>query len=144
MGGAGADKPAAAVSHKAKRARERRAISTNLLAGVLIILGVLTAAQGYVLNDQATQLALCQQAYSNGFADALDARSQANADAQEALEAWMKTVGQVLSAPDPSGRARLTAAIADYLEKREKARKTQEANPFPEAPRDACEQLGGG
>jgi len=126
-----------------KPRREWR-VSTNVVAVVLVLLGLFTAVQGYVVSGQTKALAVCQQAYSNGFADAFDARAEANAQAQDALDDWMTVVGAVMTSPDSSARTRLVEATTEYLAKRVEARKTQAEHPFPPAPRDACKQLEGG
>ena len=127
----------------ALRRRQVRVISTNVVAVALIVLGVLSGVQGYVLSEQNKALALCQQAYSNGFADALDARTQANTDAQAALDSVMQTFADVITTPDPTARARVQAVLVDYVTKRAEARKAQQEHPYPEAPRDACKHLDG-
>jgi hypothetical protein len=125
-----------------KPRREWR-ISTNVVAVVLLVLGLFTAGQGYIVGKRTQALAECQQQYSNGLADALDARAEANADAQQALEDWMTVVGSVMTSPTGDGRVRLLTATSTYLTKRVEARQQQEEHPFPPAPRDACKQLGG-
>lgn len=123
--------------------RRPRFTSTNLIGVLVVLLGIATAVQSYAQSDATERLAVCQRAYSDGFADALDARTQANTEAQLALDNLMSTVGDVLTSADPAARDRLTAAVSEYLSKRVEAKKTQAANPYPPAPRDACEQMEG-
>ncbi|MBP2341132.1 hypothetical protein JOF41_007386 [Saccharothrix coeruleofusca] len=112
----------------------------KLLAGFFLCLAIFTAAQGW-RQDQATRrVAECTQAYSDGFAAALDERSQASAEAQAALDELMTTVGDVMAATpgDAGARQRVQEAVSEYLTKRAEARKQQQDNPFPPPPRDLC------
>lgn len=105
---------------------------------VVLTLGVLTAVQGYVLGQRTADLSRCQLAYSSGFADALDARSQSSRAAQDALDQWMTSINNTIQAPSPQAADKIRAAFRDYLDARAKAKQTQEDNPYPPAPRDLC------
>ena len=108
------------------------------LIGLLVVaLGIFTAVQSYVQGRATERLAMCQQAYSNGFADALDARSEATAAAQTALDDLLTTVASIT--PTPDGREKFRAALTEYLEKRGAAKKAQQEHPYPPAPRDVCD-----
>lgn len=113
-------------------------VSTNIIAVLMVLLAGFTAVQGYVQDDRTDRLTVCLTAYADGFADALDARSDANADAQGALDDLMVTVGAVLTRAEDRGQ--LVAAVQEYLRQRAEAKKTQAENPYPPAPRDACEE----
>jgi uncharacterized membrane protein YcjF (UPF0283 family) len=116
-------------------------ITTNgVIAFLLIVLGVATAVQSYVQSEATARLTECQTAYANGFADALDARSQATSEAQNALDELLSTVAAIT--PTPEGRNQFREALADYLKKRAEAKKTQQEHPFPPAPRDVCKETG--
>lgn len=121
--------------NRARRSEWR--VSTNLIGVLLILLGVGTAAQGYVLDSRTQRVAVCVSAYADGFADAIEARSQPLREAQDALDELMITVGAVISRTE--GRDELVRAVRDYLRKRAEARESQERNPYPPAPREACE-----
>lgn len=120
--------------------RRRRPTSMAVLGVVVVVLGVFTAVQGYVQGAATARLAECQQAYSNGFADALDARSKATVEAQDALDEFLTTVAHIT--PAPEAQAKFQAAFSEYLDKRAAAKKAQKEHPFPPAPRDVCKETG--
>jgi hypothetical protein len=105
---------------------------------LVVVLGIATAVQGAYQAAGLQRVSDCQTAYSSGFADALDARSSASADAQTALDALMTKVGGALEHSNVGSRAEVQQAVDDYLAARAKAKRTQEQNPYPPAPRDLC------
>lgn len=119
-----------------------RITSNGVIAAVLIALGIATAVQSYVQSAATARLTECQTAYANGFADALDARSQSSREAQDALDAWMTKVNAIIQAPTPEARDQILQAFKDYLAAREQAKDTQRDHPFPPAPRDVCKEDG--
>lgn len=120
-----------------KHGPRARINSQTVIAIVVVLLGVLTVIQGLAQSAATDRLTQCQTNYSNGFADALNARSQSSTDAQEALDDLMSTVGGALqgSAVD---RAAVQRAIADYLAKRDAVKRQQQAHPYPPPPRATC------
>lgn len=113
----------------------------HILAAVVFLLAVGSVVQGYVYNATTQRIADCTRGYSNGFADAIDARSQASQDAQSALDDLMESVGTVVFGTDagtPQARQRFGDALSEFLAKREEAKKQQELNPYPPPPRDVC------
>lgn len=130
-----------------KPARRWRFTATHAIGVVVIVLGVFTAVQSYVqgqanqLQSDATErLQACQTAYSNGFADAIDARSEASADAQNALDDLLSSVASIT--PTPDGRDQFRDALTEYLAKRADAKRAQKEHPYPPAPRDVCKEAG--
>lgn len=129
------------MSEPHQETRRRPRFTTNAVLGtVIVVLGVFTAVQSYVQGEATARLADCQTAYSNGFADALDARSEATAEAQDALDELLTTVAGIT--PTPQGQDTFRDALKDYLDKRAKAKETQAENPYPPAPRDVCKETG--
>lgn len=118
--------------------RRSRFTSTHVLGAVVVVLGVFTAVQGYVQGEATARLTECQTAYANGFADALEARSEASADAQDAVDELWSTVAAIMQSPQ--GREEFAAALDKYQKRRADARKAQEEHPFPPAPRDMCKE----
>jgi hypothetical protein len=117
----------------------RRITGNGVIGLVVFILAVGTVVQGYVASESTRRIAECTKGYSNGFADALDARSDANAQAQQALDDLMTKVGELSAGVStPESRAVFRSALNDYLDKRAEAKKQQAENPFPPAPRDVC------
>lgn len=114
--------------------------SNGVIAAVLIVLGTATAVQSYAQSEATARLTDCQTAYANGFADALDARSTATAEAQDALDELLGKVATLT--PTPQGRAEFRDALDDYLDKRAEAKKAQKEHPYPPAPRDVCKEDG--
>lgn len=121
-----------------KEPRRSRFTTTHVLGAVVVLLGVFTAVQSYVQGEATARLTECQTAYANGFADALDARSKATQEAQEAQDELWTTVASL--SPTPESREVFREALADYLAKRAAAKKAQAENPYPEPPRDVCEE----
>lgn len=125
-----------------KRRRRPRLTATVVLGVVIAALGVFTAVQSYVQSEATERLTACQQAYTDGFADAIDARSQASADAQEALDEWMTKVNEVIKTPSPEAAKQIREAFQEYLDARAEAKETQQDHPYPPAPRDVCREEG--
>lgn len=129
-----------------RRQRWQRRFGASVVPAVLIVLAIVTALQGVVTSrinaDQDAEtkrIQDCQAIYANGFADAIDARANTNRESQEALDELMATVGELATGPgSPAAREKFRAALADYLAKRETAKKRQQENPYPPAPRDLC------
>lgn len=115
-----------------------RFTSNGVIAALLVVLGIATAVQAVVQNQADARQDACQTAYANGFADALDARSQSSREAQDALDAWMTKVNAIIQAPTPEARGQILQAFKDYLAARQEAKDTQADHPFPPAPRDVC------
>lgn len=123
------------------RERRPRFTTTVVLGVVIAVLGVFTAVQSYVQSAATDRLTECQVAYANGFADALDARSSATSEAQNALDEFLSTAAAAV--PTSEGRDQVRKALAEYLAKRADAKKAQAEHPFPPAPRDVCKEAGG-
>jgi len=120
--------------------RKPRFGSIHALGAVVVLLGVFTAVQSYVQGEATAKLADCQQAYTSGFADAIDARSSAAAQAQDALDELLTKVASLT--PTPEARGNFETALNDYLRKRAAAKKAQQEHPYPPAPRDVCKDGG--
>lgn len=123
------------VSGKTSK-RRFRFTSNGVIAVLLVVLGIATAVQSYVQSEATARLTDCQIAYANGFADALDARSTATADAQNAQDELWATIAAL--SPSPQAREQFRDALKVYLGKRAAAKKAQKENPYPPAPRDVC------
>lgn len=142
----------------ARMSRRRRVFRT-----VVVVLIVLSVVSSFVLeyrirsliestrhqvdvnaqNDaRDREIQRCLSAYAGGFAEALEARSKSSSEASAALDEWMTVLNDLLinTRPVPAeqaqARERFREATADYLEKREKAKKQQQANPYPPSPRE--------
>ena len=129
----------------APKKKRVRVTSNGVIAALLIVLGIATAVQASVqsgVNEQQNQANArqdaCQTAYANGFADALEARSKATAEAQDAVDELWATVAAIMQSPE--GREEFRVALDKYLTKRADAKKAQTENPFPPAPRDMCKE----
>lgn len=110
-----------------------------LLGVVVVVLGMLTVAQGFAYNHALRRIVACQSAYSTGFADALEARTNASNQAQQAMDTLIRSIGDNLSSPNRTDRdSQVQKAISDYLAKRAEADAQRQAHPFPPPPRDIC------
>jgi hypothetical protein len=104
-----------------------------------LVLGLAVVLLTTYTTWQTGRLSDCQLEYSNKFADALDARTQATGEAQQALDELMAMVGQLMTAgSSPQAREEFRAALAKYLTNRDTAKRQQQDNPYPPAPRDLC------
>lgn len=133
--GDGANEEGVAMSGSTKSLR-RRIDSVHVIGAIVVVLGVFTAVQSYVQGHATERLTVCTQAYSNGFADAIEQRSKASAEAQDALDEFLSAVSA--ATPTQQGRDLVRDALAQYLSKRADAKKAQSENPFPAPPRDVC------
>lgn len=123
-----------------EKKRKWRVTTNGVIAFLLVLLGTATAVQAYVHSTATARLTECQTAYANGFADALEARSKATAEAQDAQDELWSAVASLT--PTPEGRAAFWAALNEYLDKRAAAKKAQAEHPFPDPPRDVCKEAG--
>lgn len=114
----------------------RRIESVHIIGVIVVVLGVFTAVQSYVQGHATERLTICTQAYSNGFADAIEQRSKASTDAQDALDGFLSAVSA--ATPTAQGQSLVRDALNQYLSKRADAKKAQAENPFPAPPRDVC------
>lgn len=120
-------------------------VNARVVIAVLVVgLGVLTVAQGLVQSAAVRRISECNTAFANQFADALEARSSASQQAQDALDELMTVVGQ-LGATPPTSEADLASrretyrkAITGYLAKRAEVKAQQTKNPYPKPPRESC------
>lgn len=119
----------------------RRPSYQAVMGVVVVVLGLGTAAQGIYQDSATRRIADCTRAYSNGFADAIDARSAASAASQNALDDLMTNVGKLASTEaSPEAREQFRKSLSEYLAKRAEAKKQQQENPYPPAPRDVCSE----
>jgi hypothetical protein len=119
--------------------RRRRPRAEWVLGVVVLLLAIVTVVQGLVQSAATRRVVQCQAEYGNAFADALDARTQASAGAQNALDQLVTTIGNTLNGPpSPARAAAVHQAIAEYLATRAKLKQQQQAHPYPPAPRDLC------
>lgn len=128
----------AAVARKRPRIRLR---FEHYVAIFLVALGLFTAVQSLHQAQQNRRNVDCIRAYTDFFAEALDARSASNASAQEANDELWATIGKLMTggqAGAPQAREKFQAALADFLRKREEAKEQQQRNPYPPPPRDLC------
>lgn len=108
----------------------------RVLGGFVLILSIASAVQGYVLASRTDELTQCLVRYANTTADAIEARSKASSEAQQAEDQMLLTVLQ--QQPTDEGRAAARKAVQGYLDKRAEATKAQREHPYPDAPRDLC------
>lgn len=142
------EEPVAAPDQPAHGRKLQRQFGRSVVPAVLVVLAIVTAVTSVVTartnnaQDMETRrVVACQAAYANGFADALEARSTATTEAQNALDDLMATVGQLTTSNAGEAvetRERFRAALAAYLGKRAEAKKQQQQNPYPPPPRDLC------
>lgn len=137
-----------AAERPARRHQMRRRFGGSVVPAVLVALAIVTAVQSVVTartndaqDEETRRVQKCQLVYANGFADALEARSTATTEAQNALDELMSTVGQLTTGnPGEAAetRAKFRQALDAYLSKRAEAKKQQQQNPYPPPPRDLC------
>jgi urease accessory protein UreF len=128
-----------------ERKRRRRPTYQSVMGVVVVLLGLATAVQGIYQDSATRRVANCTRAYANGFADAIDARSEASAASQNALDGWMTTLDELLTRATPetdtaAARERFRLSTAEYLSKRAEFKKQQAEHPLPPPPRDVCSE----
>ena len=118
--------------------RTGRRIEPQWVIGLVVLaLGVVTVIQGIAFTNRAEDLARCQQAYSNAFADAIDARQHASRNAQRAMDTLVAAIGTRLAHPERDTPT-VQRAIENYLDQRRAYTTQQHRNPYPPPPRDLC------
>jgi hypothetical protein len=123
--------PSAPTARKVRRFTLLHAIGL-----IVVALTIMSALQSWYQSRAAAQLTRCLTAYANANADAIDARSKANAEGQKASVDMWRTV---FSLPQTdAGRAEARRVFQNYLDKQDAALKAQQEHPFPAAPRDVC------
>lgn len=135
-----------AADQPTPRKRFRRWFNRAFVPGVLITMAVVTVVQSVITartnaaqDVEIKRVQACQLAYANDFADAIDARASASAAAQDAVDELWSTIGRLMTGgASPTAREEFAAALSDYLAKRATAKKKQQENPYPPAPRDLC------
>lgn len=125
------------VDEQASPPRRRRPRAEWVLGIVVLLLAILTVAQGIVESTATRRVVQCQTTYSNAFSDALDARTQASTQAQDALDQLVTAIATVNGTPAVRAAA-VQKAISDYLATRAHLKQQQAAHPYPPAPRDLC------
>ena len=133
--------PEGTMADKQRRSIRKWFSYDRIIGVVVFVLAVATVVQGYVSSESTRRIADCTRGYSNGFADALEARSSAQSAAQNALDQWMSTLGDLMTkvSPDPAAaREQFRVATADYLKLRAEAKKQQAEPPYPPPPRAVC------
>lgn len=127
--------PFAVDQDPARRSRRwRRALDI-----FVVLLFIASAVQAYFTYGQIKDVQDCQRIYQTGFADALDARSAASTEAQNANDELWATIGQLTAGTgNAETRTKFQAALANYFDKRAEAKKKQQENPYPPSPRDLC------
>ena len=124
------------TEHAAPRSPRKQQI---VLGIVVLVLAAVTVLQGFITTRETQRLQQCQAQYANAFADALDARTKASAESQQALDRLVGSIRSTLDKPGAtSGQQPLRSAIDDYLAARAKTTAQQRAHPLPPPPRDVC------
>ncbi|HEX5119825.1 MAG TPA: hypothetical protein VFW65_31960 [Pseudonocardiaceae bacterium] len=120
--------------------RHRKGFTGQQMLGVVVvILALATVAQGLIQSAATRAVVTCQQEYSNGFADALDARTAASTAAQNSLDSLIGVVGHVIEEPpSPQAATEFAHAVTAYLNTRAMLKRQRQLHPYPPAPRDLC------
>lgn len=106
---------------------------TLVSAIVMFLVAILALAGSWDTNRKLTNYVSCQVEWNTFLHTALNARTNAGAEATLAMDELINTVSQSTS-PDES-----RAALAKYKEARAKQIKTQQEHPLPPAPEQVCE-----
>jgi type II secretory pathway pseudopilin PulG len=125
------------LSNKETAPKPRLITGQRILGVAVFALAIASGVQGWMQSTATEQVAQCTKAYASGFADALDERSKATAEAQDALDDLITAVAS--ATPTQQGRDAVRQALTDYLNKRAEAKRTQAEHPYPAPPRDVCE-----
>lgn len=115
-----------------------------LVAVIVVVLGVLTVAQGLIASAALDDISRCQARYADALADAIGSRSRAGAEAQQALDDLVSSVAAfadstpVDAADLAARRAKVSTVLTQYVSKRNEVKELQRQHPYPEPPRTAC------
>lgn len=109
----------------------------RLTAVIVVLLSVASLLYAIVVGNRTNELAACQVIYANGFADALDARSDAGQEPAALQDEMWQIFKRGLTAPDPGLRLEFEHKLDQYLAARAKVKATQAEHPI-KAPRDLC------
>lgn len=117
----------------------------NAVMVLLVVFALISTAWSAVLQQASTDQGrrveatnACLRSYSNGFADAIEARGKSAAEAQTALDELVEVVGGALGSGTTTPTT-VKQAVDKYLGKRSEQRAAQQQNPYPPPPRDLCE-----
>lgn len=116
--------------------RKWRPNGTYVFGVILVLLGVGTAIQGVVQSRATDGLTQCIATYSNGLADAIEARSRASSEAQRASDDFWRALYALPQ--NDEGRAQARKVFEEYVRKREASNRAQAENPYPAPPRAVC------
>lgn len=123
--------------------KRHRLTLLHVIGMVLIVLTCASSVQAWQAqrdNERLTQdnarLAQCLASYSNAIADAIEVRSKASSEAQQAQDEMWRTLLQL--SPGPESQAKARKVFQDYLDKRAQVAKAQQTNPYPPPPREVC------
>lgn len=126
----------------------RRLTSQRVLALVVALIGVGTIVLGIVVTREQSaadarddRLTACITGYSNALADALDRRTAANSETNEAVAGVMQAFADAFSQAPADARENIRKALVAFTEARDRAKTASTENPLPAAPRDACAEL---
>lgn len=121
----------------------------HLAMVLLVAIGAVTALLGFSAStrsnealNQTKATLQCVRDYADGLADTLKARADSAADAQSQLDQVMETVANAFSTPNEAAGTQVRIAIDGYVKLRRSARAAQQANPYPDPPRDVCSDVG--
>lgn len=145
-----ADEPGVSEETKGKLRRITSKIRPMHMAMVLlVVVGAVTTLVGFIglsqsnaAQERADRAIECVTDFSNRSADALEARAQASAEAQEQVDSIFATVARIIAKPTEQSGMLFRNAISGYNQARRDQRVALERNPYPEAPRDACRDMG--
>jgi hypothetical protein len=124
-----------------ERSARRGVNATQVIAWTMAVMGIAMIALGTVVIRNQSQLAGCVRGYSDALADSLDARAAPQQTATDQLDKVMEAIIDAYDDIPADGRAKVQAAIQDYVKARKAARETLADHPLPAAPRDACADL---
>jgi hypothetical protein len=117
------------------------AVVVTLIGVATIVLGILVTREQAAADARDDRLTACITGYSNALADALDQRTTANMETNEAVAGVMQAFADAFSQAPADARENIRKALVAYTEARDKARESRAQTPLPEAPRDACAEL---
>jgi hypothetical protein len=121
-----------------RRRRPWRPTRGNVVAAVLVALAAASVAQNWKSTQSDRRIVSCLRTYANESADALDARTKANAEQQLALDGVVRVVSESFATGPQDGAKEVRLALDKYLEKRRQTLEAQEQNPYPSPPREVC------
>lgn len=133
--------PKPTVTSPSEPNERRRVGALRLVAAAVAVIGIVTAAMGYIVIRNQDRIVGCVVGYSNASSTAFKARAAAQNEVNDQLDNFMEAILQAFSTAPADGRKLVFDAVTSYNDARRAAKEAQSQNPLPDPPESACAEL---